>query len=600
MPAALIKPLRQCIIVFLMLTTGLTYTAEGKTNERDESKDPLIIAITASPATLEPRGEYVIKLNLQLPSGYHAYEDQFKITFLEPSGITAKKITLNPLKTWFDKFSKTDRSGIEGMATMDIVIETPDRFVDDNAKVAFELTYQACSDSFCLFPKSKDISIPTQFGSNLKSGSSAMPNSMSLFSIEGFNYFLGQSTLLALLLAFFAGILTSFTPCIFPMIPITLAILNNHAGERTRLNNFLVSVIYVLGIATTYSLLGLIAAKSGMLFGSALSSSYVLIFICGLFFLMALSMYGVFEFQVPHFITNRFGRGSSKKGFLGAYLSGIFAGIVASPCVGPVLVAILTYVSTQQSGLFGFFLLFTYAMGLGLIFIVLGVSTELLKKVPRSGPWLEATKFILGSMMLVGFFYYFHLLVFARVFEIVLGLTLIVLASMYGAFMKPHQKKSELLQKGFMQAILILGISLLVIGVNNLNLSGSTTGPTQDIKFNRNKQWIGFTEMTLAQAKIDAKPVIVDFFADWCAACWELEEKVFSAPEFIERTKDFALLKMDATKNSPELNELKKKYGIVGLPTILFIDSRGNWVKAKTLTEFEKKDLFLKRIEDLK
>lgn len=583
-----------CSLVVLMFM-GLASFSQTPEN----AKDPLIVSISSSPATLDPHGEYTIQLNLQLPKGYHAYEDQFKVTFLEPSGIAVKKITLTPLKTWFDKFSKKDRTGVDGMSTMDILIETPDRFVDDNGKLAFELVYQACSDSFCLFPKSKDLSITTQFPLAKKAASEAMPDTMSLFSIDGFNYFLGQSTLLALLLAFFAGIITSFTPCIFPMIPITLAILNNHAEQRTRLNNFLVSVIYVLGIATTYSVLGMIAAKSGMLFGSVLSNSYVLIFICSLFFLMALSMYGVFDFQVPKFITHRFGQGSSKKGLMGAYLSGIFAGIVASPCVGPVLVAILTYASTQQSSVYGFLLLFTYAMGLGLIFIVLGASTELLKKIPRSGPWLEATKFILGTMMLGGFFYYFELLVNDRIFKISLGLAFIVLASMYGAFLKPTHKKRDLLHKGFMQAVLVLGISFLVIGINNLSLPDPAMGPIQDVKFNRNQIWNPYSEEAIAKAKEEKKPVIIDFFADWCAACWELEEKVFSTPEFAERAKSIVLLKMDATKDSTRLNDLKKKYGIVGLPTILFIDSNGQWLKQKTLTEFENKESFLKRIKDI-
>lgn len=568
---------------------------------KEDTKDPLIVQVTASPSEVKPKGEYNLQLNLQLPKGYHAYEDQFKITFLEPSGINVKTLTLNPLKKWFDKFSKKDRSGVEDNSIMTLLIETPDRFVDDNGKLVFELTYQACSDAFCLFPKSKDITVPVTFGGKEKPTLADMPKDMSLFSTEVFSYFLGQSLWLTLILAFLAGIVTSFTPCIFPMIPITIAILNNHSEKRTRLNNFLISVVYVFGIATTYSVLGLVAAKSGMLFGSLLSNPYVLSFICGLFFLMALSMYGAFDLQMPNFITQRFGQGTQKKGYLGAYISGLFAGIVASPCVGPVLVSILTYVSTQQSSVFGFFLLFTYAMGLGFIFIALGSSTELMRKLPRSGPWMGITKVILGTLMLVGFFYYFELLVNARIFQTVLGVTLIVQASLYGAFLKPAGKKRDLIRKGFMQAVLILGFTFFVMGITGLNPNSATNNPEfHEVKFNKDKLWAPFSEDALIQAKIDKKPVIVDFFADWCAACWELEENVFTTPEFKDKAKDIVLLKMDATKDSTSLNDLKKKYGIVGLPTILFFDSSGVWIKSKTLTEFENKDKFFKRIEDIK
>ncbi len=570
------------------------------TQAQESAKDPLSIQIAASPSEIKPKNEYSVQLNLQLPKGFHAYEDQFKITVLEPSGIIAKTITLNPLKKWFDKFSKKDRTGVEGNSSMTILLETPDRFVDDNGKLVFELTYQACSDSFCLFPKSKDISMPVTFTGKEKATLANMPKDISLFSAEGFRYFLGQSLWLALLLAFLAGIVTSFTPCIFPMIPITLAILNNHSEKRSRLTNFLISVVYVHGIATTYSVLGLLAAQSGMLFGSILSNPYVLSFICGLFFLMALSMYGAFDLQMPSYITQRFGQGPKQKGYLGAYLSGLFAGIVASPCVGPVLVSILTYVSTQQSSVFGFFLLFTYAMGMGLIFIILGSSTELLRKLPRSGPWMEITKVILGTLMLVGFFYYFELLVPMRVFQSVLGTALVTLASLHGAFLKPSSKKRDLVRKGFMQAVLILGFAFFVMGITGLDGKSGPGFEFQDVKFNKDNLWKPFTESALEQAKLDKKTVIVDFFADWCAACWELEEKVFTTAEFRERSKNIVLLKMDATKDSTSLNELKKKYKIVGLPTILFFDSSGTWIKAKTLTEFENKDKFFKRMEEIR
>lgn len=581
------------LLAFCVLGTSLFSYAQ------EDSKDPLSIQVAASPSEVQPKNEYTLQLNLQLPKGYHAYEDQFKVTFLEPSGIIVKTMKLTPLKKWFDKFSKKDRSGVDDNSTMTLLFETPDRFVDDNGKLVFELTYQACSEAFCLFPKSKDIAVPVSFSGNSAPALTRLPHDISLFSTEGFSFFLGQSLWLALILAFLAGIVTSFTPCIFPMIPITLAILNNHSEKRTRLTNFLVSVVYVLGIATTYSVLGLIAAKSGMLFGSLLSNPYILSFICGLFFLMALSMYGVFDLQMPNAITQRFGKGPQQKGYIGAYLSGLFAGIVASPCVGPVLVSILTYVSTQQSSLFGFFLLFTYAMGLGLIFIILGSSTELMRKLPRSGPWMETTKVILGTLMLMGFFYYFELLVNIRIFQTVLGLTLVILASLYGAFLKTTGKKRDLVRKGFMQAVLVLGIAFVVMGVTGLSAKSGITSEFQDIKFNKENLWTPFSEEALIQAKLEKKAVIVDFFADWCAACWELEEHVFSTSEFKEQTKNMKLLKMDATKGSTVLNDLKKKYGIVGLPTILFFDSSGTWIKSKTLTEFENKDKFFQRIKDI-
>ena len=186
-----------------------------------------------------------------------------------------------------------------------------------------------------------------------------------------------------------------------------------------------------------------------------------------------------------------------------------------------------------------------------------------------------------------------------------LGLTLVTLASIHGAFLTPRNKKIDLIHKGLMQALLILGFSFIVLGFNNFSLNSfgrinSEGNGFQEVGFNKNKIWTSYSETSLQKAKNENKPVIIDFYADWCAACLELEEHVFSAKEFQERTKNIVLLKMDATNESAELDALKKKYGIVGLPTVLFFDSNGNWLSSKTLTQFEDRETFLRRIEDLK
>lgn len=560
---------------------------------KELSIDPLTIE---NPSTIENfniSSDYTINIKLKLPKDFHAYEDQFKFIFLEPSGLKILASEITPLKKWFDNTSKKERTGIENDANLKITFSTPDHFLDLNNKVVLALTYQACTQSFCLFPKTKDITIPIQSPLTI-----AATKPISIFSTEGFNYYLEQSLLMALIIAFLAGILTSFTPCIFPMIPITLAILNRQANKHSRFINFLTSVVYVLGIASTYSVLGLLAARSGLLFGSFLANKIVLLGICILFFLMALSMYGAFELQLPHFISKHFAHGSKKDGLFGVYLSGLFAGIVASPCVGPVLVSILTYVASKGSLLFGFSLLFSYALGLGLIFIILGASTEFTKKLPKSGPWLEVTKLVLGTLMMMGVFYYLNLLLEKRIFDSLLGLFLVVFSSLYGAFLQNPHRKRDYVRKGLFQAILVVGITFIISGVFQPNIFIS--GPDQQTTaFNKNKKWNSFTKELLLNAKNEHKNVLIDFYADWCAACLQLEEKVFDSVEFEEKVQNFVLLKVNATKDSDELNEIKSQYGVVGLPTILFIDKNGQVRKDLTLTEFESKEKFIERLQRL-
>ncbi len=598
--------MRLSILAFLFLiVTGL----QSWSLTFDET-DPMLVTPELQPYTWSAGQNGQLILNLELPTGYHAYEDKFNIQILEPDGFKYAKFTLTNTKEWFDKFSKKTRRGVEKKSQLILKIEAPLRFNKAYEKMKFDFTYQACSDSFCLFPKTKTIEIPIQLA-GISTGSSressptfnnAAPSeekSDSFFSIDQFNKWIGKNWGLAFLFVFFAGILTSFTPCIFPMIPITLAILAKDSEKRTRAQNFLLSVFYVHGIALTYSVLGVAAAKSGSLFGSSLGNPIILSIICIVFFIMSLSMYGLFEIQVPALIRNKFGNGSRRTGYVGALLSGLFAGIVASPCVGPVLVGILAYVATQKNPVLGFFLLFTYAMGLGLIFLILGAFTEFTRKLPRSGPWMETVKFILGSLMLGAFYYYLNLLIPERWHDGFLGVGLIVLASMAGSFqMAKGSHPLVKIKKGFLQAILFIGFIYLAISV--FDLRPILYGPhSTSIAAKNQSQWKTYSDQELEMALQSNKPIIIDFFAEWCVACHELEEKTFSHGSVADQLTQFVLLRFDATKDSEKLQQLKAKYKIQGLPTVLFYSSKGEWLESLNLTQFEDANKFKERLNKI-
>lgn len=590
------------LLTFTLLTfASLTARAIDTANETD----PLLAKTTVLPYEWAPGMGGQIEIQMKLPQGFHAYEDKFSVVILEPEGFKISPFKIEPLIKWHDKFSKKERTGIETTATLTALLEAPPRFLKKYENMKLELTYQACSDQFCLFPTTKLIDVPisvtmVEGAPEIKEGDAQPTMSTTAFFDTGnFEKYLGSSMFAGLLFVFLAGIFTSFTPCIFPMIPITLAVLGNHSNERTRLQNFVTSCVYVLGIATTYSILGLIAASTGGLFGATLGNPIVLSVICIIFLAMALSMYGLFEIQVPAAIRNRLGRGKQKQSLGGAYLTGLFAGIVASPCVGPILVAILTYVASTQNKLLGFLFLFTYALGLGLIFIALGLSNQLVKSLPRSGTWMNGFKFILGSLMLSAFYYYLNLLLPDRWFDLALGFGLIVVASVYGAFLKVHNKQVlEHIRKGVMMAVLYVGIGHTALGAFDLRpyIQGriqANNSLNQIQKLN----WQPYSEELLAEAAKTRKPVIIDFWADWCAACHELEEHTFTDPRVRAMAGNFILVKFDATQDSEKLRSLKKKYKIQGLPTVIFHNPNGVWIDALTLTQFESAEKFLKRME---
>jgi thiol:disulfide interchange protein DsbD len=297
-------------------------------------------------------------------------------------------------------------------------------------------------------------------------------------------------------LVFIGGFLLNLTPCVYPMIPITVGYFGAQSEGRAG-KSFGLAVFYVLGLALTYSMLGVFAALTGNLFGSVLQSAWAVGFVALVLFALGLSMLGVFTLQPPQFILARSG---AKQGIWGALAMGALLGIVAAPCVGPIVAALLTYVSAKAAELgpirgavFGFGLFFTLALGLGLPYLLLGTFSGSIKSLPRSGPWLERLKKIFAVPLLLAAAYYGYL-----------------------AFKTAPIQATR----------------------TNITAAQSTL----------NSEWQPATFAALQQAKEQGRAVVLDFRADWCLPCLKLEEEVFSRPEVLQGAKDALLLKVDLTR----------------------------------------------------
>lgn len=603
----LLKGAVASLYMFLFVVTTLwsaDYSLAQASNPFDEksaqklSVAPLQAKVQLLPFTLEPHQIAELKISVELPAGYKAYEDQFKVEILDIEGFKLAKPTITPLKDIFDKFSKRNRTVVIDKADIILPIEAPMTLNQQTDTLKVKLTYQACTETYCLFPESLILNASFKFKGAVAPSSKKLEQHNSLLEMN-FSNVMSKGLFWAFVFVFVFGFLTSLTPCVFPMIPITVAVLGREAHVRTKSQNLIVSVIYVLGIATTYSGLGVLAASTGALFGSFMTHPAVLATICGIFVVMALGMFGVFSFEMPQSL--RDGPLSHLKlhGYSGAFISGLIAGVVASPCVGPVLVGVLTFVAQTQNLWLGFWLLFVYAFGMGILFIALGVSSQVTKLLPKSGAWMDSVKNFFGLLMLGAFFYYWNLLVPVRVFDITLGIFLIGLGSLWGAF-RPVKSSvpSSYLLKGFMQSLILLGASFLIVSAFNLRpMLQQTRWIQTDVKV-QNLNWQPYSQENLQTALTSGKPVFIDFFADWCAACHELDQYTFTDPQVQLLANQFTVLRFDATKDSAELAALKKAYGIVGLPTIIFYGKSGKWLKEQTLTEFEKPSAFVERMKE--
>ncbi len=576
-------------VTFLALSlVGQTLVAADLT---DPSKlDPVkITAVELKPA-LPKAGESVeVRLKIKIAPGFHAYVEQYRLVLKSPENFNLSGFEVQPTIKFQDPMTHREKVGTENYAEMVSLLEVPKNSNSGARLLEFELTYQACGKDFCLFPKKITTTAELQVAGT---------------GDDIFIQALNKGWLYALIAVFFAGVVTSLTPCIFPMIPITLAILGTTDHSHSKRRAFTISAFYVLGIATTYSILGVVAAKTGSLFGAFLGSPLVVGFVAILFVLMGLSMYGLFEIQMPQFITRRLTHGHHKdkpKGYIGAFGSGLVAGVVASPCVGPVLISVLAYVAQTQNVLLGFSLLFTFALGLGQLFLVIGTYHNFWHKMPRSGPWLEQVKFLFGTIMIAMAFYYIYPVTHGHIFDGLLAIGLLVFAVFFGAFrtrnvahtkwQKSHQAAMRMV---FVFGLLYAAKALVPDHIMNQFLR-SPSAPEHEVRSD-SPEWFRYSEELLKKAAAEGRPVILDFKADWCLSCKELDVKTFSDAAVLAYGKKFLWLEFDATSSSPELETLRARYQIGGLPFIAIFDSHGEWRRDLTLLGFEPPELFMKRM----
>ena len=404
--------------------------------------------------------------------------------------------------------------------------------------------------------------------------------------------YINESELLALpgavqlLTTFFFGFLTSLTPCVYPLIPVTLAIFGAH-GDISRVRAFLLSATYVGGISLTYTVLGICSAQTGVVFGSVLGNPVVIGVISTLLVLLSLFTLEVVPMiHLGHSLRTK-ATHIGQKGFLGAFLMGSLSGVVAAPCVGPVLAIILVVAAASKSTVWGALLLFAYSIGLGMLFLLLGTFSGLLHKLPRSGDWLYYVKFLMAAALLTVTL--FIIQPFVPDWSSMLNIKerpwvlsgIAVLACIGGRIGYKHNLKTIKVSAAL---LLSLTIYQLVIPSSAPHLTAQDHGAPST--------WINNSKDALEQGRVKNKIVMLDFYADWCVACKELDALTFSNPSVVSQLKNLVTARIDYAAEE----ELAATYNVVGLPCVLFIAPDGKEIPDSRIVGFIEADRFLEHL----
>ncbi len=423
-----------------------------------------------------------------------------------------------------------------------------------------------------------------------------------------------------LVLVFGFGLLMSLSPCIYPMIPITLAVIGAQSQEKGAAHGLIMSVTYVVGMAFVYAIMGALSATVFSGITAFMQSPVVLVPIAVLLFALSFSMFGAFELQAPAFLRDRFqGPGAGGRGgLIGVFAMGMVAGLVASPCVGPFLAALLVWVATTGDWVLGFLSLFTFGMGMGMLLIGVGTFPALLGTMPQSGGWMDTVKKGMGLLLVAMAFYFVRpgSVIPAHIFYPLVGVTTILTAVFMGAFDSlapeagwwPRTLKGlglvvfvaglfflagSFLQHGFLMPSPLAEISVrpgMEMMRSTETVSSSTTangGPTVTVavplpdkvqwtKIHTGENVKSFLEEKRAEAKAAGRPVMIDFWAQWCVYCKKLDKSVWNVPEVVAEAQRFITIKVDATApDDEEMTRIKEEFKVPGLPRVIFIDSRG-------------------------
>jgi thioredoxin:protein disulfide reductase len=560
------------------------------------------------------RDANTLQANFSVTPGYYLYRDKIIIT-TKDSLVKVTQVTLPRGEIKHDpNFGDTEVFHQSFQALINL--GRPDNAA---TTISLNAVYQGCSEQGLCYPpitKTVRVNLPDAASGQLAPPvltEAPVPSQQAPVS-EGSQIaklFKGGSFWVIVSFFFGAGLLLALTPCIFPMIPILSGIIVGRGHKITHMHAFILSLSYVLGMAITYAAAGVAAGFSGNLISNALQTPWVLGSFAAVFVLLSLSMFGFYEFQLPTALQSKLSDTSNR--LHGGHLSGVFvmgalSAIIMGPCVAAPLAGALLYIGQTHDAVLGGVALFVMALGMGAPLLLIGTSAGVL--LPKAGGWMEAVKQFFGVMLLALAIWIIQPLLPISI-QMLLWAALLIFSAIYLRALDalPHNAGGwHKLLKGIGLFALLLGAAYLIGALSGSRdilrplggISRSNTLNPETLKFTRVKDINELDRyITLAHSQVSGprKIVMLDFYADWCISCKEMERFTFSDESVISKLKPALLLQADVTANSDSDKELLKRYGLFGPPGILFFDSEGKEMKDYRVTGFLDSAAFLQTLQ---
>ena len=546
---------------------------------------------------------------------YYLYRDKVKFTLVAPDA-TIAQVSLPPgemkhdrnlgdLEVFHQSFQATIQLARKGVAPEKLVLQA---------------TYQGCSEEgLCYAPidKTLNIDLPAAAAASLSPGAAApvaAATAQAPSATDADAASRNDNTRIAtlfhqgnlwLILSFFfgAGLLLAFTPCMFPMVPILSGIIVGRGHKITHMHGFILSLAYVLGMAITYAAAGVAAGLSGTMLSSALQTPWVLGAFAAIFVILAMSMFGFYELQLPSAFQSRVADASNK--LHGGHITGVFvmgalSAIIVGPCVAAPLAGALLYIGQTHDAFLGGAALFFLALGMGVPLLLIGASAGTL--LPKAGGWMESVKRLFGVLLLAVAIWIVSPLIPVGV-EMLLWAVLLILSAVFLHALDalPHNASHwHKLWKGCGLLALLLGIAYLIGALSGaqdvlrpLSVIGSARAEASSApQFSRVRN-LADLDARIAQA---GRPVVLDFYADWCVSCKEMERNTFSDAQVQAGLAKALLLQADVTANNADDKALLARYHLYGPPALLFFDGRGQEVADARVTGYQDATQFLQSL----